>query len=277
MTTFICHADTEELIARLSDDLPQGILLKGAVGVGLLTTARRIADKALVNIVRPTDRDGNIMEDGSGEIRIAQIRALVAQTRGISTTRRVIIVDDADKMNLPAQQAFLKLLEEPTDNTHFILTAHISQTLLPTIRSRVQSHLIKPISSEQSLELIQTYRETDQRRIQQLLFLAEGRPAELATLLEDKEYFARQVTAVEDARQLLQGNGAARVGIVQKYHSDRSGTLLMLEQAIRIIRATLKRQPTPKIITSADHLAQLHQRIAANGNIRLQLLDFVVQ
>lgn len=277
MSNLTVHSDTAKLIRQLIDSLPQGILLKGAEGVGLRSIAHEIAGNALINIVRPTDRDGNTTVDGSGEIRIPQIRALLSQLKGRSITKRVVIIDDADRMNLPAQQAFLKLLEEPTQNTHFILTAHNPQVLVPTIRSRVQSYLIKPISTGQSTGLIKARGEADPRRTQQLLFLADGKPAEISRLLSDTEYFATQVVAVEDARQFLQGRGQDRVAIAQKYHNNRPGALLMLEQAIRIVRTTLKQQATPKLVTSLELLAQTHERIAANGNIRLQLLNFVVQ
>ena len=50
--------------------------------------------------------------------------------------RRTVILHEAEKMNEPAQNAFLKTLEEPDGQTvFFLLTAH-PEALLPTIRSR---------------------------------------------------------------------------------------------------------------------------------------------
>jgi len=50
--------------------------------------------------------------------------------------RRVVIVDAAEDMNLSAANALLKLLEEPPDNTVFLMVSHAPSRLLPTIRSR---------------------------------------------------------------------------------------------------------------------------------------------
>ncbi len=50
--------------------------------------------------------------------------------------RRVVIVDAADEMNRNAANALLKALEEPPENTVFLLVAHQPARLLPTIRSR---------------------------------------------------------------------------------------------------------------------------------------------
>jgi len=51
---------------------------------------------------------------------------------------KVGIIHDADCLNLPAQNAFLKVLEEPPGPTLFLLLSAHPMTLLPTIRSRCQ-------------------------------------------------------------------------------------------------------------------------------------------
>lgn len=48
------------------------------------------------------------------------------------------IVLEADKLSVPAQNALLKILEEPPSNTIIILTAYSQFALLPTIVSRCQ-------------------------------------------------------------------------------------------------------------------------------------------
>ncbi len=49
---------------------------------------------------------------------------------------RIVIVDDADTMNLSAQNAILKILEEPPKKAVIILVTHRIGELIPTIRSR---------------------------------------------------------------------------------------------------------------------------------------------
>ncbi len=50
--------------------------------------------------------------------------------------RRVIIVDQADDLNLSAANALLKVLEEPPERTHFLLISSEPGRLLATIKSR---------------------------------------------------------------------------------------------------------------------------------------------
>ncbi|MGS4947381.1 DNA polymerase III subunit delta' [Meridianimarinicoccus sp. RP-17] len=62
--------------------------------------------------------------------------------------RRVVIVDDADSLNVQAANALLKLLEEPPANTVFLLVSHMPSRLLPTIRSRCRTLPCAPLSPD---------------------------------------------------------------------------------------------------------------------------------
>ncbi|WP_051328239.1 DNA polymerase III subunit delta' [Desulfatirhabdium butyrativorans] len=74
------------------------------------------------------------------EIRIAQVRELCAtlEKKPFSASKRMVLIKNIEKMNVSAANAALKILEEPPENTHFILTTQEPARLLPTIRSRCQ-------------------------------------------------------------------------------------------------------------------------------------------
>ena len=82
------------------------------------------------------------LEDDKGrkkrEISVDQIRGLAADAvvRPNEADRKVYIIEEADRMNLPAQNAALKLLEEPPRGVIFLLCCENAQQLLPTVRSR---------------------------------------------------------------------------------------------------------------------------------------------
>lgn len=76
----------------------------------------------------------------SQHITIEQVRALnnFVYLSGHQDGLKVILIHPAEAMNGAAANALLKKLEEPPSNVLFILVAHRSQDLLPTIRSRCQ-------------------------------------------------------------------------------------------------------------------------------------------
>ena len=51
---------------------------------------------------------------------------------------KIIIIENADQLNVESQNALLKTLEDPADNNYFILTTAFLGKLLPTIISRCQ-------------------------------------------------------------------------------------------------------------------------------------------
>ena len=65
----------------------------------------------------------HVEPDESGSIKIDQVRATIGETtfRPFEGRRRVVIIDEADRMGPDAQDALLKSLEEPTPHSVFIL------------------------------------------------------------------------------------------------------------------------------------------------------------
>ncbi len=59
--------------------------------------------------------------------------------------KRVVVIAEADKMTIPAANALLKILEEPPDTMHLILTASQVSGMLPTILSRCQEIRLGPL------------------------------------------------------------------------------------------------------------------------------------
>lgn len=81
-----------------------------------------------------------LTKDGARKngIVVGQIRDIVKDSVIMpnETARKVYIIHDADYMNEMAQNSLLKILEEPTGEAAFILTAEFTGRLLPTVRSR---------------------------------------------------------------------------------------------------------------------------------------------
>ncbi|ARG97489.1 DNA polymerase III subunit delta' C-terminal domain-containing protein [Legionella micdadei] len=79
-------------------------------------------------------------DKAGGNIKIDQIRDLhdLAFTSAQLAGKRVIIISPAEKMNIAAANALLKLLEEPPEAVNFILIAEQISTLPATIISRCQ-------------------------------------------------------------------------------------------------------------------------------------------
>jgi len=85
---------------------------------------------------------------GKKIISISQIRqmGLAISSKPNEAIFRMVLILDADRMNIQAQNALLKMLEEPPEKTFFILIANRISLLLPTIISRCRNIRFKPLS-----------------------------------------------------------------------------------------------------------------------------------
>ncbi len=88
----------------------------------------------VIFVSRLTDPKGNLKRD----ITVDQIREISADAYILpnEADRKVYIISEAEKMNTSAQNAALKLLEEPPNGAVLLLCTENPSALLPTVRSR---------------------------------------------------------------------------------------------------------------------------------------------
>jgi hypothetical protein len=81
-----------------------------------------------------------VVLESQDSLTIAQIRRLHIQLsrRPLKLPKQIGLILGAERMTVPAQNAFLKLLEEPTANTVLVLATSNPYQLLPTLLSRSQ-------------------------------------------------------------------------------------------------------------------------------------------
>lgn len=84
-------------------------------------------------------------------IRIKSIREMKRESSMSSAEkgRKIFLLFDADALNDAAANSLLKILEEPLDNVHFILTSSRKDVLKPTIISRCQIVQCSVLSDEE--------------------------------------------------------------------------------------------------------------------------------
>lgn len=140
--------------------IPHAILIEGEAGLGKKTLADYIAKACLCkNTPAPclncktchlievgSHPDFQIIEPDGNQIKVEQIRELRVEAflTPMAADGRVFIIDFAHTMNDFAQNALLKVLEEPPQGVTFILLAKSAKMLLETIRSRCVCFTLSP-------------------------------------------------------------------------------------------------------------------------------------
>jgi len=137
-------------------------------GCGVCPSCRKVA--AL------SHPDVHVMAADGEEIKIDQIRQIQASLslKAFEGIKKVLIMDGAEAMNVPAANAFLKTLEEPPGDTLIILVCSMPQSLLPTIRSRCQEIRFLPLPRHTLAQALITKRGLGESDALFLAALAQG-------------------------------------------------------------------------------------------------------
>jgi len=150
--------------ALRSGHLAHAYLFSGIEGIGKCTAAVAFA-KALNCLTHADDFCDNcvscrktekqlhpdffFVEPEKNIIKIEQVRDIQKKIifKPMEGRKKVVIIDQAEKLNLHAANCLLKTLEEPPDDTVLILVAGTATPLLPTILSRCQSIRFAPLGA----------------------------------------------------------------------------------------------------------------------------------
>lgn len=158
----------------------------------------------------------NFLEAGNkqGEIRVddAQEILRLLSLKSYEGGYKIAIVWMADKMNIAASNKLLKLLEEPTDKTLFILIAENEEDIIQTILSRCQVLHFNGLNENSIAERLITDFNIEEREARKIAHQAQGNFNKALKLLNEngedtafEEWFVDWVRAAFRAK----GNASA--------------------------------------------------------------------
>ncbi len=184
---------------------------------------------------QPDDKkkDGALVRN----ITIDQVRAQIAKlrTKPVASRWRVVIVDSIDDCERGAANALLKTLEEPPDNSLFLLVSHAPGRLLPTIRSRCRQLRFAALSDAHVHGLlVDQLPGASAEQVAELVRLGAGSPGRaLAFAGADIASTASRlatIAATGDADNRLRAELARDLALISARHRYEA----MLEQASRL-------------------------------------------
>ena len=100
---------------------------------------------------------------------------------------RIFIIQDAERMNLTAQNHFLKTLEEPPGRSLFILMSEYPRMLLPTIRSRCQMVRFRGLRPDTVAAILQRERDLPADLARSIAEIAEGQMSRAFGLVDTEK------------------------------------------------------------------------------------------
>jgi len=200
-----------------------------------------------------THPDLVILKPQGAMIKLNQIRDLqrALSFSPLDSQRRVCLILEAQKINLPAANALLKTLEEPPGGNHLILTATSARTLLPTIVSRCQVIHCEGLSVRALIEQIKEERLCHSDLAQFLACFSEGSISKARDLIEQDIFSVR-----ENLLEFLKSKrekALFMLFVLSKQISNKRENILL---AVQVIRTFLRDLMMLKEIQGKDRKEQ---------------------
>jgi DNA polymerase-3 subunit delta' len=241
MDKLLLHPATNSQLEGFISHPVGAILLTGPTGSGKKTLAQELISRLLgidsqklgdypyfLHLRRP---------EGKSEIPIDEVRQLIGSLKLIvpdqqsRPVNRAVLIEDAHDLSDEAQNALLKLIEEPPPATVFVLSVVSEDKILPTVVSRAQKINVLAPTLEDSLRF---YQDIPTKSLESNWRLSRGAPGLLAALLSEDSHPLKG--AVESAKQFLSLDQYHRLIILKQFNSKES-LGLFLDGLSRVLAA----------------------------------------
>ncbi len=252
---FLGNEKAKETLKKMSISgrLSHAILLCGEKGIGKKTFARLLAQAFLCedenspcgvcDACKKVENKTHVDVDEICEFtrpntfsveRVREIRkdAYISPNEG---KKRVFILANADCMTTSAQNALLKIIEEPPETAVFILTAQNRENLLPTVLSRCVTIPVLPIDETAAKERVEKlYPDFDKNTLSSLSQVFGGNVGALIEAVNNPKALDEINVALKLIDTLIEKDRYETLVTLSKLQNSSSATPV-LENAVFIL------------------------------------------
>jgi len=275
--------------------IPHAIILEGETGLDKHTLADFISISALCeedggscgncrscHLAKSGNHPDIISvtpEDKKKNISVAQIREIrqKAFIKPHISKKRVFIIDKAETMNEQAQNALLKILEEPPESVIFILITESGAALLPTVISRCVTYrmYVPSISAAEEWIISNKKVKADQETVHSAVSSAKGNIGRALEILRKKNSSPAEAAAKEFASVMLFADEFELLTLLSEFEKDRPAADTFLSalkyETVQLLKENYLNNGKAKTLT------EIYNRIdgfldALKTNINLALL-----
>lgn len=272
-TELIGQKKVKQLLEKAveGENLPQTLVFAGLKGVGKSTCAKLLAKHLHGN--SDGKADTFIFSDILAEAReqketspfmVATRRMINFLTRSpLASTMKVAILDWNERITDNAQNALLKILEEPREDTVLIITISDETILLPTILSRARVIKFGPLSEE---EIKTTVPEINN----EILKMAQGSLGWVKTMQSDDELWQDFKEMIDFWKSVRAKDTVEKFAWVTKKQA-REDAVQFLRVGILVMREDMIKMPCTQTALDILGIQRAIKQIEDNVNVRLAL------
>lgn len=290
MLNIIGHEKVKIKLEKIieSNSISHAYLFSGKEGIGKKTLAIEFAKSIMCNESTNFDYCGNCescitFESGNdfkiifptkNVIKVDEIREFCGELflKPTKTSHKVFIIDNAECMNEQAQNALLKVLEEPPLYATIILITSNKEKLLNTIKSRVVDVQFDFLSNEEIKKIL------DSRNIEyaeDAIKYANGSLKKALDFVNDELFdIAKEVAKLLETKDFLAVN--RKFEEIKLDKKLKPSIAMILEKAMQIFFMKFRNEKNYDY-TNIEKLEETIQKIKRNANVDLALDSLMVE
>jgi replication-associated recombination protein RarA len=280
----LLHKRTGGQLKALVANPSPAVMIIGPAGSGKRTVARYLAARLMDVPLEKVDDQPYYVElikpDGKTEIPIDAVREVIRSLRlKTAGRRRVVLIDQAHTLSEEAQNALLKSIEEPPDNTLFILTVITQSGVLSTIASRSRKLNVLAAGRDEAMDYFEDF---DTKDIDSAWSLTRGSAGLMSAILNEKDGHELK-QAVDQAKLFLRMDRFERLIFLDKLSADKPMLIVFLDALNRVYTALSdaavskgNQQQLKRLTASRRRLHLAMERLQKNVSVRLLCLDLAL-
>ncbi len=268
--------------------LPHAIIIEGERGTGKHIAAKYFAaalvcDEEIAIPCEECNRCRAVFSDSYPEIRyyalekgktqfsvdIAREIRQQSHLKPLTGKYNISILEHSELMNSQAQNALLKILEEPPESSVFILLAENSSNFLSTVLSRCQLFRISPLSNEEVAEYIERKLNLPPDEVYPAAILSNGSIGKALDFINDE-----QVVEINDIASNLFSSFFSKnsieiikLGYMLEKNDNRDKILeVFSERLLTELKVSPDRNDKKRLLFAIEKITDARQRLLANGN-----------
>lgn len=274
----------------LQNKVPHAIILVGEKGFGKKTFAKIIAQRLLCNntidnnpceiclnckkaennthpdVIYP-EKSGALQSYSIATIRKIRWDAYVAPNEA---SKKIYIFSDIDNMGIPAQNALLKILEEPPKNVFFIFTCVSLSNVLPTVCSRAQQFALSNVDTlDLQNYLLKRYSEKSEENLKKIARISKGNIGLANNLLESSDVEVLMDGAKKIVLALCSAKEFDLIESVGKISENRKDFFFALDFLLDVFRDSVILSVNHKGFNESEYAKMLAKKFSIRQILKL--------
>lgn len=161
-----------------------------------------------------------------------------AYIKPIESKRKVFVLEHAELMSAEAQNAMLKILEEPPDSVIFILLTTSAALLLPTIRSRCLTLTLREPETDRAFTYIKQNSEYHDEEIKTALESTDNNIGAALSLLGDNAENSTKLSALEIYRSF----SLTKLDLLRAFEKEIGGNRTSAKQVLSELKNLIMKE-----------------------------------